>query len=301
MHVAICIVSYNNPHDCLACIEAVQASTYRDFSIVVCENGTVENAEALQRHLKRDRAVRIIRAPHNPGYAGGVNLCMEQSSEAQAWWILNPDTRPDPDALQHLVERLDRRDVEAVGGRIYYPDGTLQALGGLWHGPFPRVEAIGKGRPASFEVPQQLLDRANFIHGASMLVSRKFLETVGPMREDYFLYCEEVEWCLRALKRGVQLGFSTEAKVLHLQGTTTGSSRAWRHRPWMPIYLDERNKILVLRDTAPEQLWIGMPAGLILLLGRFGKRLAWRQIGYALHGWFAGLRNERGKPQRLNS
>lgn len=303
MHVVVCIVSYNNPSDCVACIRTLGAATHRDFAVVVCENGSADNVTVLRKSLAAgalaDR-VQVIHAPENPGYAGGVNICIRATPEADAWWILNPDARPQPDALQHLLAKLASGDGEAIGGTIFYPDGTLQALGGVWRGPFPLVQSLGKGLPVSHTLAAPDLERANFVHGACMLVSRKFVEKVGLMREDYFLYCEEVEWCLRARARGVPIAFAHKAKVMHFQGTTTGSAEGWRSKPWLPVYLDERNKILVLRDTTPGQLWIGVPAGLLLILARFGRRGAWRQMGYALQGWLAGARNQRGKPRRLS-
>src|SRR3546814_1772259 len=87
-----------------------------------------------------------------------------------------------------------------------------------------------------------------------MLVSRAFLQATGPMREDYFLYCEEVEWCLRARAKGMAFGFAPEARVLHNQGASTGSGQSVRTRPRLPIYLDERNKMLVRSEEHTSEL-----------------------------------------------
>src|SRR3546814_4422658 len=95
-----------------------------------------------------------------------------------------------------------------------------------------------------------------------MLVSRAFLQATGPMREDYFLYCEEVEWCLRARAKGMAFGFAPEARVLHNQGASTGSGQSVRTRPRLPIYLDERNKMLVTRDCFAGRLPIAAVAAL---------------------------------------
>jgi GT2 family glycosyltransferase len=129
-----------------------------------------------------------------------------------------------------------------------------------------------------------------------MLISPAFLENVGLMREDYFLYCEEVEWCVRGLLKGHRMGYAPRAIILHHKGTTTGSVSDWLQRPRAPVYLDERNKILLTRDLFPRRLPLVALSALAILLLRFGKRRAWKQLGYALDGWFAGLRNERGMP-----
>jgi hypothetical protein len=68
----------------------------------------------------------------------------------------------------------------------------------------------------------------------------------------------------------------------------------------MPVYLDERNKILVTRDRFPARLIVAAGAAFMLLFLRFARRGAWAQLDYGLSGWLAGLRNERGPPPWLS-
>jgi GT2 family glycosyltransferase len=129
-----------------------------------------------------------------------------------------------------------------------------------------------------------------------MLVGRRFLERVGPMREDYFLYGEEVEWCLRGRSAGMRLGFTPEARVLHNHGTTTGSGAEHGRRPKLPIYLDERNKILITHDHYAWRLPVVAVASLLLIFLRYARRGAWTQFGYGVQGWAAGILGRRGVP-----
>ena len=139
----------------------------------------------------------------------------------------------------------------------------------------------------------------NYIVGASMLVGRDFLDRVGEMREDYFLYCEEVEWCLRAMRSGIRLGYSEDAVVMHIQGTSTGGGGVLGEQSRTAVYLAERNRILLTRDMFPARLPVTAPLSLAHLLIRYGKARAWRQMSFALSGWLAGLRGERGMPAWL--
>src|SRR3546814_7658622 len=91
-------------------------------------------------------------------------------------------------------------------------------------------------------------------------------------------------------------GFAPEARVLHNQGASTGSGQSVRTRPRLPIYLDERNKMLVTRDCFAGRLPIVAVAALGLLALRFLRRGAWKQFGYGLAGWRDGLANRRGVP-----
>ena len=301
MHVAVCIVGFRNSEDILNCLNALEASDYADFEVVICENGGSEAYGALKAVLPATLAagqnVHAVAATSNLGYGGGVNVCMAETSAADAWWILNPDTRPSPAALRALVQRFSEGDCDIVGGTIHFRDGIVESHGGRWHSWLSRAESIGYGAPLERAIDPTALERALvYFSGASMLVSRRMLLTAGPMREDYFLYCEEVEWCLRGGAHGMRLGFAPAARVLHLQGTTTGSVEDLRKRPRLPVYLDERNKILVARDHFPRKLPVVVVATACLMLVRFGRKRAWRQLMYGFDGWWAGLANKRGRP-----
>jgi GT2 family glycosyltransferase len=305
MHVAVVIVGFRNAHDVAGCLAALERSTHTDFEVVVCENGGSQSYAALiaaiPSALPCGQSVRAVQAPRNLGYAGGVNLGMAAAPDADAWWVLNPDTEAEPQALAQLVARLRRGDVEAVGGVVYLPADRVQNYGGRWRALIARPVALGHGRPVAEPVEAAPVEAAqSYISGASMLISRRFLERVGPMREDYFLYVEEVEWCLRAREKGVQLGFAPEARVLHRAGSTTGSHDRSAAQPKTPVYLDERNKLLVTRDRFPLLLPLAAPALLLQLVAKYGRRGAWRQVGYALQGWAAGLMNRRGPPSWIS-
>ncbi len=302
MHVAIAIVGFRNPDDILGCLDALALSTHGDFEVVICENGGPEAFAALTARLPTDvgagRPIRAVLAMSNLGYAGGVNVCLRETPGADAWWVLNPDTVPDPTALRAMIARLERGDCDAVGSVVYTGRGTIQSVGGRWLGVLARAVSIGHGQPLEC-LPALAVDaeaRQNYLNGASMLVSAHFLEVAGPMREDYFLYCEEVEWCLRAQTRGLRLGFAVEARVMHHQGTSTGYTAEIRRQGRMPVYLNERNRLLVTRDLTPRWLPLTAVFAIALMLARFARRGAWRQLGYALQGWQAGLRGERGPP-----
>lgn len=301
LHVAVAIVAFRNPEDVRQCLAALATSTYADFEVVICENGGpasfAELTAGLPETLPSGQKVRAVLAPGNIGYAGGVNVCLAESPDADAWWVLNPDTEPRPDAMAELVARLSKGDCEAVGSVVHLPDGTVQSYGGRWRSWLARPISIGHGTPQGKPVDKAEIERLqSYLNGASMLIGRKFLQTVGPMREDYFLYCEEVDWCLRGRKAGMRLGFAPKAVVLHHQGTSTGNERDIRRKARAPVYLNERNKMVMSRDLYPARFPVSALMALLQIFMRFGRRGAWAQVGYALDGWVAGLRGERGVP-----
>lgn len=306
MHVVVCIVGFRNPDDISSCLQALEQSTYGDFEVAICENGGAAAFEALSAVLpsvlKGGQLVRAMLAAANLGYAGGVNACIEHTPDADAWWVLNPDTQPEPEAMALYVARLAVGDCEAVGSTIYLEDGRVQSHGGRWRPWLARAESIGHGSALSLvPEPVEIERQQNYLNGASMMMGRRFLEAVGPMREEYFLYCEEVEWCLRGIALGMRLGYAPGARVMHYAGTTTGSYDDITKRPRAPIYLNERNKILTTRDRFPGRLPVAAFSSLLLIFMRFGRRRAWKQVGYGIAGWAAGLANTRGVPRWMGA
>ncbi len=301
MHVLITIVAYRNSGDVAKCLKALATSTYTDFEVIVCENGGAEAYASLEQCtpavLPKGQRVLLIKAPGNIGYAGGVNTCIRAASDWQAVWVLNPDTEPAPEALAALVAELSRGECDAVGGRLLQPDGRLQNWGGHWKGWQAVAISLGLGMAADTQPDAAYAKKMiNYITGASMLASRHFINTVGLMREDYFLYCEEVEWCLRGGQKGMRYGYAHNAVVHHAQGTSTGASQNKKTMSRLTVYLDTRNRVLLTRDLFWWRLPITIPAVFLHVLVRYAKAHAWTNLFHAASGWWAGVRGERGLP-----
>ena len=272
--VAVAIVGFRNTEDVSACLAALAASAYENFEVVVCENGGADAFSRLQAALPAalpgGQRVTVFDPGANLGFAGGVNAAIAKSPDAGAWWILNPDTQPEPEALGAMVRRLARGDCHGVGCVLIRPDGRAQSYGGRWEVAFARPVSLGLGAPGGASVDAAWVEaRQNYLNGAAMLVDRRFVEVAGLMREDYFLYCEEVEWCLRAVGMGIGLGFAPEARVLHAQGTTTGWGGAAKARSRLSVYLGERNKLLLTRDLYPATMPLAAVAVLALIARRY--------------------------------
>lgn len=302
MVVVVCIVGYNNPDDVRRCVSSLSRSTYKQFEIVICENSSAlmceELRQALPSRLPDGQRLSVLPYEGNSGYAGGNNRCILARPDADAWWILNPDSRVAPETMGLLVSWLESNRLDAVGSTLLKPDGTVQAYGGQWVPLFGRAVSIGNGSDFDVDALPHMLE-VDYILGASVMFSRHFVEKAGLMRDDYFLYGEEIEWGLRAKSLGLRLGVDRTAVVHHDQGTTTGDGGTFKGKPKLPVYLDQRNKILVLRDTSPRILFPAALGVLFALSARAVKNKAWRQFGYGVSGWVAGLANRRGMPPWL--
>ncbi|MFD0938610.1 glycosyltransferase [Methylobacterium trifolii] len=329
--VVVGIVGFRCAQAIAECLASLDGSSHPVRAVYVCENGGAAGFAELEAVL-RDRfggegvpadgvsgeidrggvlrpagaghavgEIRLLRARHNLGYAGAINAMIAALASRPDWsalWILNPDTEPRPDALAALVAHARAGGYGIVGSRLIVKDsGRVQLYGGRWRHWLGRGYNIGLGAAADSPVDRAAVERAQqYVSGAAMYVSRDYIAQVGPMSEDYFLYAEEVDWCLR--RRGFRLGYAHESVVLHDHGATIGSSVDRRARSPLSVFLDERNRLILTRRFYPAAFPVAAVATL-LLTGQYLRAGAVRNFRVALAGWWAGLRGETGRPRRL--
>jgi GT2 family glycosyltransferase len=135
----------------------------------------------------------------------------------------------------------------------------------------------------------------NYVLGTSLFVSKSFIKSVGLMDERYFLYCEEVDWCLR---RGhLRLGYAHESIVYHLGSTTIGGTAPAKQRSNLSVYLSERNGLLLTRRFFAKRYPLVVLTTL-LFTARYLQAGAFKNFFVAITGWWAGVRGEIGQPSR---
>lgn len=296
--VAIILVNWNGWRDTVECLASLLLLEYPDFCIVVCDNGSSDDSIAqiknwAVRHevncaeYRRDEAeamrpiaepplLTIIRNNENLGFAGGNNVGLRH---ALAWgdvdycWILNNDTVVMPDALTHMVARMQQQPSVGICGstiRFYHDRQRIQALGGghycrwiglPWHyGRFgSRGSEIDSNRAEGW---------MNYVEGASMLVSRQFIDEIGLLCEDYHLYFEEADWANRAKGR-FRLGYAPQSIVYHKVGGSIGTSSNPANMSYISDYFNVRNRILFTRKFYP----VALPTVYLVLFGSMLLRI----------------------------
>lgn len=179
-------------------------------------------------------AARLFLLPtgRNGGFSAGNNVGIRFAmarADVGCIWLLNNDTVVAPDALSAMVGRLaEDPSIGICGARLlnYEQPCAVQALGGVRYVRWRARAYILMPRDfpglSGAELVAAVEAKMGFVIGASMLVSRRFVETVGALSEVYFLYCEEPDWTRRAAGR-FRLGYCADAVVYHRLGASTGS------------------------------------------------------------------------------
>jgi len=223
----------------------------------------------------------VIRTGGNLGFAGGNNVGLRyvlKNGQEGYVWLLNNDTVIAPGALDALLERMDEDPAVGMCGSTllrYHEPQRVQACGGGWYCKWIGLPwHIGQLRKADASVDAQRVERwMNYVVGASLCVSRTFLEQIGLMCEDYFLFFEETDWAARS-KGQFRLAYAPKSIVYHKVGQSIGTSSVPREKSLTCDFFALRNRLKFSRRyylwTLPT-IYIGLSIALLLrcLSGRW--------------------------------
>jgi GT2 family glycosyltransferase len=225
---------------------------------------------------ERDVPLVLVRTGGNLGFAGGTNVGLRYAlarGDREHIWMLNNDTVARPDALRYLVEEIQRNPgVGVVGSTLLYyhtPD-TVQTLGGARYNRWLALpHHIGALQPASRPVrASDVSGRMAYVVGASMLISCSFVQEIGWLNEEYFLYFEELDWAMRARGR-FQLAYAPASVVYHREGQSIGAGGQSQRKSWVSDYYFMRGRLLVTRKFVP----FALPTVYLALLISMVRRL----------------------------
>lgn len=227
-----------------------------------------------------DARLVLIQNGGNLGFSGGNNVGLSylmKRGDFDFVWLLNPDTVVHPEALQNLVKAAMEPGVGMCGSTVLYygaPD-TVQVLGGARYNRWLALPShIGAGQSARLPVDEAAVkSRMTYVYGASMLVSRAFLEEIGLLNDEYFLYFDELDWAMRAEGK-FRLAYAPNSIVYHREGGILGAGRA---KSWTSDYYFLRNRIRVTRKFNPAALPTVYLALLVSMLRR-AQRGQWDRV-----------------------
>lgn len=265
---------------------------YREYARLEAEGGGSAGAAPLT----------LVRVGENLGFAGGNNVGLRfalSRGDFSFVWLLNNDTVVTPDTLGALVRRMRQSPGAGICGSklLYYRDpGVIQGLGGARYNRW-----LGTNRHLGYLEPDQgsrsrdVAAGLDYVIGASMLVTRSFLEQIGLMSEEYFLYFEELDWAYRARGR-FGLAYAADSVVYHKEGGSAGTGApetkgrkvdyfvvrsrllfTWKFVPWaLPtIYL---GLVCILVNRMRRGQWDRIPMILGLALSSRRRLLTLKQF-----------------------
>jgi GT2 family glycosyltransferase len=271
MRLAVIVVNYRTAD--LACKSiaslAPELVTLPGSCVRVVDNDSGDgSAEKLAAFIEENGFgswARFMASPRNGGFSAGNNVALREllaEGDHEAFLLLNPDAFVLPGALGALVERMESDPrIGIVGSRLENLDGTLQRSafrfpsatseleGSISLGPVTRLVS----RWAISFPPSDVPHPCDWVAGASLLVRRQVLETVGLLDEEYFLYFEEVDLCLRAARAGFTCWHEPRSRVVHLEGQATGVTDPRNARRRLPRYWFDSRRRFFLKNFGPAR------------------------------------------------
>ena len=232
-----------------------------------------------------------------------------QDQDCAAVWLLNNDTEPAPDSLEKLCARLGRSPESGLAGStlVYVHDRqTVQCAGGAFLSPWTGAAGFLHGGEELHDVLAADAARVeaalSYVTGASLLIRRAVIESVGLLPESYFMYYEDADYGLLCGRAGFSPVWARESIVYHREGGSTGAKSAagvrTPSRPEWVDYLGLRNRVYMMRRHYP----LALPLVLLSCLGVMFRRIRRGQadrIPLVCRAALDGLLGRMGRPEGL--
>jgi N-acetylglucosaminyl-diphospho-decaprenol L-rhamnosyltransferase len=219
---SIVILSYARPAMLAESLRAALAQTHLAREVVVVDNESPRSPEIAAIVSARSGA-RLVRTGGNLGFATGMNIGLREA-RGELVLLTEDDMILDPDALERFVRAEAATRAPALfSGVIRDRDsGTVWSAGGEHRlgGVFSSHESH-RGA-ARVDAPEEY--ETGYITGAFVFARTALLRELGGYRDEYFMYWEDVELCLRARRRGVRLVIVRDVGATHFTPSAGGTS-----------------------------------------------------------------------------
>lgn len=292
--VYVCVLNFNNSTDTIKCLDSLYELTWEEYKIILIDNASTDNSRDVLQNYVADKNNKIVffSLKVNRGYAAGNNYALRYAlamPDMDYCWILNNDTLVDPNSLTYLVNFMNKNnDVGLCGSKLIYSwdKSRVQGYGG-WYKPWIAIS----GNIIDVEKVSDI----NYVIGASVFVSKSFLEEIGLMCEDYFLYFEELDWAERA-KGKFKLSCEPRSVVYHKEGAAIGANALHNeNKSEMADYFYMRNRLLFTLKFYPYYLPTVYLSSIVMIWNRFRRR-QYRRIGMFIK-LLLGFRDKRFEPR----
>lgn len=273
--VAVVVVTYNRSEVIQKTLDCLQAQTYPISNIIVVDNNSSDNTIAgLLERKKKDDRISIVSSSENIGYGAGLALGMNwvlENTDGDYMWLMDDDVSNIPETLEYLVENSKKYQYDALGLMGY---------------------KLGLGTKTKVN-PKEHSGDIDFMPVDHALFTIETIKKVGVPSNDFFMMCEDYEYCLRIKKAGLKLGVIGNHHVKRL--ALGGGERFSRSTRWRGYY-HSRNHLLILKQYFS---WFRLASYIIVqskyLIAGLQAPDRFDRIKFRLLGIYHGLKSVKGK------
>ena len=209
------------------CVESVFANDYPNVEIIIVENNSTEQETyAYYKELSKDPRVHLVRWKKGFNYSA-INNYGARFAKGEYLLLLNNDVRAEisTDWLTEMLGVCQRKDVGAVGARLYYPNNKIQhagiviGIGGVAGAMFVDLPRGRGGYMHKAAVMQDL----SAVTAACMLVKREAFRAAGGFTEELAVAFNDVDLCLKIGQLGYRIVYDPFAELYHDESRTRGA------------------------------------------------------------------------------
>lgn len=263
----VVILNYRSPDLTIDCLRSLvdEVQSLIGIRIVVSDNasgdGSVEKISAAIEKEGWSNWASVMPLEHNGGFAFGNNavirVALQSENPPPYFLLLNPDTIVRPGALKALLDFMNEHpDAGIASSRLENPDGTSQGSAFRFHNAMNELNAGMR-----LGIVSKILDRwivwppdpeeasqTDWVAGTSMMIRREVFEQVGLLDEEYFMYYEDVDFCLHAKRAGWSCWYVPQSRIIHLEGQSSGVSHGKRPEKRRPQYWFDARRRYYLKN-----------------------------------------------------
>ena len=247
--VTVILLNYNNYSDTSECIKSLKKVDYPNLDILVVDNHS-SNDSFSKLKVYEGNQIHIIDSGKNGGFAFGNNIGISLALKKGADYVLllNNDTLVTPQFLNRLLKCfLYEKYVGIATCRIMYNSDRKKVWYSGGNIDWSNLRAFHSGING-YEYQKDGLKKVGFASGCCMLISAECIHEIGGLSEEYFMYCEDMDYCLKALEHGYKIVYNPEAVIYHCVSSSGGGAESpfvieWSNRARRLFYKKYKNKI----------------------------------------------------------
>lgn len=288
--IGVVTVSYNSSDVITPFIECILSQTYCNLSLYIIDNASVDNTLEKIIPYASDPRLTIIKNPQNIGVAAGNNRGIEVGLQAGCDYILliNNDTEFEPELIEKLLDGMTKFNCQITVPKIMYHDdqSKIWFAGGKfipWKGYITSHNGVDQKDHGQFDT----IEKIAYAPTCCMLIKSNVFESVGLMDEKYFVYYDDADFCMRALRKGITMLYIPDCKFTHKVSSLTGGTTSEFTRRYMM-----RNLVYYLKKNSTfckSAFWlIGLQ--MVLLLKLIARRDSIQMFALKQSAFLEGLK-----------
>lgn len=268
--VYVIIVNYGDVTSSRNLLEKLKEHTSNIHVIFVDNYSNETNRANLKELSSANETVDVLLLDENVGYSGAVNagiMHAEEKYDAYFFWVLNNDINLTGDALNPLKIIASSLGYRAIVGSILLnmsEHHEVQSMGGKFNKFLGTTHHIKKLENIT-NLKNSTYMNVGYVVGASVFFSKTVLKEVGYWDEDFFLYYEDVDFSLRAKRKGIEVCVALGSRLYHSEGASTGVNESSLTRSSNIDLIYNRSLKRILLKHGKSYLFIVLPFGLRLI------------------------------------